>query len=135
MSIFILVLAFVTTYTQCMINVKPNLCINEQLIASDLIACGASYHTRDSCMQDMQMRSHTISCSTHSSSFPAICNSITHAGANQNTPLVNITRLWYNKYIFTHKLTQITSSNITSPDKAMLKARTLQHDSGKNNLQ
>ena len=54
---------------------KTHLCV-EQLIVSDLVVCGASYHTR--AVLSCDMRSHTqtwsdtISCSTHSCGFPII---------------------------------------------------------------
>ena len=56
-----------------MIKVKPHLCV-EQLIVSDLVVCGASYHTRAVLSCDMgahkQTRNDTSSCSTHSCGIP-----------------------------------------------------------------
>ena len=61
---------------QCMIKVKPQSCL-QQLIVSDFVVCGGSYHTRAQLKCDMrphkQTRSDTInSCSTHSCGFPII---------------------------------------------------------------
>ena len=62
-----------------MITVKPHLCV-EQLIVSDLVVCGASYHTRAALSCDMrphkQTRSDTSSCSTHSCGVPILFNYI-----------------------------------------------------------
>ena len=61
-----------TLYMQWMIKVKPHSC-GEQLIVSDLIVCGTSYHTRAVLSCDIrphkQTRSDTNSCSTHSCGF------------------------------------------------------------------
>ena len=58
-----------------MVKVKPHSCV-EQLIVSDLVVSGASYHIRAALSCDMmshkQTQSDTSSCSTHSCGFPII---------------------------------------------------------------
>ena len=58
-----------------MIKVKPHACV-EQLIVSDLVVCGASYHTRAAPSYDMrphkQTQFDTISCSAHPCGFPIV---------------------------------------------------------------
>ena len=71
-----------------MIKVKPQSCV-QQLIVSDLVVSGSSYHTRAALSCDMrphkQTRSDTSSCSTHSCGFPimqaflsSMCNTLSH---------------------------------------------------------
>ena len=61
-------------------KVKPHSCV-EQLIVSDLVVCGASYHARAALSYDMrphkQTRSDTSSCSTDSCGFPILHTSHT----------------------------------------------------------
>ena len=60
-------LAFITIYRQCMINRKPHSYV-EELIVSNLVVCGDSYHNR-AMRPHKQTRSDKISCSTHWCSF------------------------------------------------------------------
>ena len=57
-----------------MINAKPHSCV-KQLIVSDLVVYGASYHTRER-RPHKQTPSDTSSCPTHSCGFPieSTCN-------------------------------------------------------------
>ena len=63
---------------QWMIKVKPHSCV-EQLVVSDLVVSGASYHTRAQLECDIrphkQTRSDTCSCSMHSCGFPILFTS------------------------------------------------------------
>ena len=61
--------SFIAIYMQWMLKVKPHSCV-EQLIISDFIVYGASYHTQGVLLCNMsphkQTQSDTISCYTHS---------------------------------------------------------------------